>query len=76
MNVFIKNLFTGKDNQTWNLARVSWGMCTFVFLVLSSYDVIWLKHAFVMQDFGLGIGAIMASGGAAVGFQGKTEPGA
>lgn len=75
MRKFIKDLFTGKDNETWNLARVGWATSLVVYLGLVVWDVAHNHNHFDMQSFGTGLGLVMVAGGASVGLQAKTEPG-
>lgn len=75
MNKFISDMFTGKDNATWNLARVAWAISLGGYFLLAGYDIAVHGTAFDAQHFAIGLAAIMAAGGAAVGFQSKTEPG-
>lgn len=75
MGNILKDLLTGKDNQTYNLARVGWGASLLVFLGLAVYDVVVNHTPFNMQNFGIGLGAVLAAGGGAIGLQAKTEPG-
>lgn len=74
MNKVIKDLFTSLDGESFDIGRVLWAFGVITFLCLSAYTVIWQGKAFAMQDFGIGIGATLAAGGAALGFKAKTEP--
>lgn len=73
MSKFIQDIFTEKDGQSWSLARVGWGISLLVFLGLAVWDVTLQKSHFDMQSFGIGLGAVIAAGGVAIGWQAKTE---
>jgi len=69
----IKDLLTGKDNQTFDLGRVSWitSMATIIGHSLwSAYN-----HAFVdVAQLAQAIGIVVASHGAALWAKSSTEP--
>lgn len=73
MRKFLLDLFTEKNGNAWSLARVAWAVSLITFLGLSSYDVLVSGTSFDMQAFGIGLGAVVVAGGAAIGFQAKTE---
>lgn len=75
MRKILKDMFTGKDNQTYSALRIGWFIMLIHALALSSYDVYVLKAHFDMQSFGIMVGAIVAAGGIALGQAAKTEPG-
>lgn len=70
---FLKHCFTGADNQTYDIGRVLWalafviglGMHVFMTLAGKPYD---------LQSFGLGVGALLLAGGAALKIKDTTEP--
>lgn len=70
----ILNLFTGKDNATLDLGRILWAKGCIVFNGLAIYHVIH-THTFDYQAFGLGFGAVLSAGGAALWAKRDTEPG-
>ena len=72
----LKDMFTGKDNQTYNLMRVGVALGLLTYLALCTWDVVHNHRAFQMQDFGIGLGAVLGASGAAIKLQGQTEPGA
>jgi hypothetical protein len=75
MGKILKDLFTGRDNATYSLARVLWGLLVLVFAINSLNDLLVLHNHFDPQAFGIGVGSLMAGGGIALGQQAKTEPG-
>jgi hypothetical protein len=66
--------FTGKTNDIFDIGRILWALSVLFYLGLSTADVIMTKN-FEYQDFGIGLGAVLAGGGAAIGFKKSTEPG-
>ena len=70
----IRQLLTGVDGQTHDFMR--WigvgGAC--VALCLQVYVVCWKNQPFDLQAFGVGMGALCASVGAALGLKKDTEP--
>jgi hypothetical protein len=70
---FLKHLFTGKDNETFDVARVLWAVGVLFFLGLSTYDML-KGHDFRPMDWGTGLGLVLAGGGTGVAVKSKTEP--
>lgn len=70
----IDHTLTGIDGETYDPARICMALGINVFMFLELYNTVILEHAFNAQDFGIGFGAILAAGGAAIGFKSKTEP--
>jgi len=68
-----KHMFTGKDNQTIDLGRVLWAKAVVAFLGLAFYGV-YKGNPVDYMAFGTGLAAVLAAGGAAIGFKAKTEP--
>lgn len=67
-------LFTGKDNLTWDLGRVLWAKMALAYVGLSGWHVIHAT-AFDPVAWGTGAAAVLAAGGAAIGLKAHTEPG-
>jgi hypothetical protein len=65
--------FTGKDNETLDIGRVLWAAGTIVFFVLSIHST-YKGQPFDPTAWGSGFAAVLAGGGAALGFKSKTEP--
>lgn len=82
MRHFIQCLFTGEDNETWDLGRVAWGISLFafiiVFLALELFSVAWRSVAFdpvaFATGFAGGLGGISALHCVALRLKGDTEP--
>ncbi len=66
-------LFTGKDNKTLDLGRVLWAKAVLVFLGVAGYQV-YQGTPIDFMNFGTGIAAVLAAGGAAIGLKSNTEP--
>lgn len=71
----IDNSITGIDGETYDPARICLSLGINVFMLLEFYNVVMLGNTFNAQDFGIGFGAILAAGGAAIGIKANTEPG-
>jgi hypothetical protein len=73
MRKFITDCLTGKDNRTFDAARILWALGGVAFILYAGWDVFRTSH-FAAQDFGIGFGGILSGGGAGVGLKAKTEP--
>mgnify|MGYP006272591069 CR=1 FL=1 len=72
MNEILRQLLTGKDNATYDIARVSWLVGMIAVILLAGYEVM---HATVsLRELAESLGIVSAAGGASVGMKGKTEP--
>ena len=69
----LKQMFTGKDNKTLDLGRVLWAKAVLAFLGLAFYGV-YKGNPVDYMAFGTGLAAVLAAGGAAIGFKAKSEP--
>ena len=69
----LKQMFTGKDNKTLDLGRVLWAKAVVAFMALAFYGV-YKGNPVDYMAFGTGLAAVLAAGGAAIGFKAKTEP--
>ena len=71
----LNDILTGKDGETFDIARVLGATTVLTFLGLAVYSVVKNPmHHFDMQSFGIGAGAVIAAMGAALGMKSKTEP--
>jgi len=70
---FVKHCLTGKDNETFDIARVLWALGALSFLAFVGWTV-YRSGAFDAQNFGTGFGLIMGSGGGSVWAKAKAEP--
>lgn len=71
---FAKDTFTGIDGESIDIGRVLWAAGAVVFFVLSIFAVMIKGQVFDAMAYGTAFGAILAGGGAALGFKAKTEP--
>jgi hypothetical protein len=74
MPEFLKQLVTGKDNQTHDVIRWAAVLGVLQALGLSAFDVVAHNAHFNLQEFGIGLGALLAAVGAALGMKKDTEP--
>lgn len=73
MKEIIKQLLTGKDNETYDIGRVSWVVGLVAVIALAFYEVM---HASVsIRELAEALGIVSAAGGASVAMKSKTEPG-
>lgn len=75
MKEFFKHIFTGKDNQTYDIGRVLWAAGVLAFIGMAIYHV-YAKGEFDASSYGLGFGSVLAGGGTGVGVKSmmKSEP--
>lgn len=71
--VFLKNLFTGKDNETFDIGRVLWALSCLTFLGISILTTI-QGQPFHPMEWGTGLSAVLAGGGISVAVKSHTEP--
>ena len=74
MRDIFRNLFTGKDGQTFDLGRVLWIKMALAYVALS---IVHIVHGgvFDAMTWATGAGVILGAGGAALGLKASTEPG-
>jgi hypothetical protein len=70
----LKQLVTGKDNQTHDIVRWAALLGVIQALGLTIYDVVGNNIHFDLQNFGIGMGALLGATGAALGMKKDTEP--
>lgn len=70
---FIRHLFTGKDNTTWDMGRVSWATCTFAVIGAAAANW-WHGHEIDLMAFGGAITGVVVAHGAALWAKRDTEP--
>ena len=70
---FLKHLFTGKDNQTFDLGRVLWALGVIALIAFTGWHV-WEKCEFDAMSYGTGLGALLGGGGAGIAIKKGTEP--
>lgn len=74
MPVWIKNLMTGKDNETYDFIRVAAILGVIQGLGLTLYTVVCQQQHFNLEQFGVGLGAMLGGAGAGIGLKSNTEP--
>ena len=67
-----KQLLTGKDNETYDLGRVSWAVCLIAVIGFSIYQI--LHTEFSLREFGETIGAVVGVHSAGIWAKRDTEP--
>ncbi len=58
----LKQLFTGADNQTWDIGRILWAKMCLVYCSVSVWHT-YHSDAFDPQAWAIGAGTILADGG-------------
>ncbi len=75
MKTAVMTMFKGKDNLTYDAIRVLAVAAVVVALGLTVYTVVMKDAAFDLQAYGIGLGVLFASVGAALKLKESTEPG-
>lgn len=70
---FFKDIFTGKDNRTFDMGRVLWFQSVQAFILVTIYSL-HKGGSFDPVVWGAGLAALIAGGGAAIGIKANTEP--
>lgn len=70
----IRNMVTGADNTTHDVVRIIAALCGPAGLFYQGWDVIAQHAHFDIQQFGIGVGAMLTGIGAALGLKRDTEP--
>lgn len=73
MKKFITDILTGIDNQTIDIGRLLWALGVLVFLGISIGALV-KGQPWEPEQYGIGLGAVLAGGGAGIGFKKGTEP--
>jgi len=69
----LKQLLTGRDNKTYDIARVSWMVSLFAILAIAGYEV--FTHGTVgIRDLAESLGIVSGAGGASVWAKKDAEP--
>lgn len=71
---FFKDMLTGIDGESYDILRVLALASVVNAMALQTYVVVWKGQPFDMQSFGVGLGVVFASVGAALSLKAKTEP--
>jgi hypothetical protein len=70
---FIKHIFTGIDNETWDIGRILWAKMCLVYCSISAWHT-YHSGSFDPQQWAIGASAILAGGGGSLALKSKTEP--
>jgi hypothetical protein len=73
LSTFTRNCLTGADNQTYDIGRFLWAIAFVVGIGLVIASFITGRH-FDLQQYGIGVGALLAGGGWSLALKAKTEP--
>lgn len=74
MYEILKQLLTGKDNETHDMAKYL-GLVTFVIgISLEVYSIVWRGEKFSFQEYGTGLGLLFAGYGAALKLGESSQP--
>jgi len=68
MNKLLNDILKELDGNTYDVAKVLWVLGVLVFLALSITAVI-MKQPWNPAQYGIGFGAVLAGGGASMGFK-------
>lgn len=68
-----RQLFTERDNVTFDLGRALWALSWLAFLLFEAYHVIGQHKDFDPIAFSGGVAAILAAGAASLGLKANTE---
>jgi hypothetical protein len=74
MHLVLKQLLTGRDNETHEIARWLGTVAFLVGMIMSVYSVVYKGQPFSIQEYGIGIGALIAALGAAIKLGEGDEP--
>jgi len=66
-------MFTGVDNQTFDLGRLLWAKISIVYCAISGWHT-YHTGTFDPQQWAIGASAILAGGGGSLALKAKTEP--
>ena len=70
---FIKDCLTGIDGESYDIGRVMWAIAFLVGIALEVFSV-YSGRTFDLQQYGIGVGALLLAGGGALKLKSDTEP--
>jgi hypothetical protein len=73
MNLILKHLLTGKDNQTHDIARWAW-MIGFVAVIVLAFYKVMMSHDTSLTELAEALGIVSGAGGASVMLKKDSEP--
>lgn len=68
-----QDLFTGADNETFDVARILWTLCVVALIAFTAYSL-YRGDRFDVASFAGGCAALLFGGGAGVWVKRETEP--
>jgi hypothetical protein len=68
----LKQLLTGKDNETLDIGRVTWMLGTLAVIALAGYEV--MRDNVNLRELAEALGIVSGAGGASVMMKKDTEP--
>jgi len=74
MKEVLKQLLTGKDNETYDLGRVSWLIGMLAVIALAFYEVMNAQAQVSLRELAESLGIVSAAGGASVAMKQNAEP--
>jgi hypothetical protein len=72
MKQFFKQLLTGKDNETYDIGRVTWLLGIFAVIGLAIYEV--MHTTISLRELAEALGIVTGASGASVMMKKDTEP--
>ena len=72
MKKIIKQLLTGKDNQTYDLGRIFWLVGMVAVIALAFYEV--MHNSVSLRELAESLGIVSGAGGASVAMKQNAEP--
>ena len=73
MKEIVRQLLTGKDGVTYDIARVTWLLGTITVIALAAFEVSTSQVS--LRELAEALGIVSATGGASTMMKSKTEPG-
>lgn len=70
----LRQIFTGRDNSTLDLGRISW-VCSYLAVVAHDAYQLYKAAPVTLQELAVALSAVTVAHGAALGLKAKTEPG-
>ena len=72
MKEILKQLLTGKDNQTFDIGRVTWLFGFLAIIILAFYEV--ARNSVSLRELAEALGIVSGAGGASVMLKKDAEP--
>lgn len=69
---FLKHLLTGKDNETYDIGRVTWLLGFLAIIILAGFEV--FRSQVSLRELAEALGIVSGAGGASVMLKKDTEP--